>query len=150
MNFCECGFLYDPREVGRHPNPQRRGRYNVYRGEAKKPKDFSLDSRPPPEKMPKEKEEVPGWMWAKRKKQKQLREEAQGKIQYETQLNMFEKTVSGAQNRKRKRKAPKVSESYGEPMEGASAQKKAGQGSDRPAATYGLGASHAEEPRDPE
>lgn len=91
VNFCSCGkFHYNPREVGRHPNPPRRGRYLVYRkGFDANDDGVKFDLTPPPPALPAKKEVVPGWMWAKRKKDKKLREEAQETIKYVTQLNLF-------------------------------------------------------------
>ena len=72
VNFCSCGkFHYDPREVGRHPNPPRRGRYLVYRkGFDANDDGVKFDLTPPPPELPAKKEEVPGWMWRARLRKK--------------------------------------------------------------------------------
>ena len=102
-NFCECGFIYDPRELSK---PEATHKVDlVYRNKdlrAVEKDTFELSHDPELEKE--ESTDMPGWWWKEQKKKKKAREEAQHKLQLGVQLNMFEKTVSGAQNKTHKKR----------------------------------------------
>jgi hypothetical protein len=98
---------------------------------------FEMSHDPPAEEVPNE--AMPGWWWKEQKKKKRAREEAQHDLELGIQLNMFENTVAGARNVPAKPRPPRVSESYGEGMEGASGEKRRGKGtSGKDTASFGL------------
>ena len=102
-NFCECGFVYDPQELSRPGDPPKVDL--VFRSKDIRTVEndtFEMSHAPEPEKE--ESTDMPGWWWKEQKKKKKAREEAQHKLQLGVQLNMFEKTVSGAQNKSRKKR----------------------------------------------
>ena len=144
-NFCDCGYLYDPIELMRRDRPEKVEL--VYRSRdmrtTEEPFAMTHDPEPPAEDEEGKKTEMPGWYWQKMKKAKQAREEAQHALELGIQLNFFEHTVDGAKNVPQRKRAPRVSQDYGERMEGFEGEKRRGQGkgaasTDRPPGVYGL------------
>tara|TARA_Y100001938_G_scaffold142502_2_gene213873 strand:- start:33612 stop:34112 length:501 start_codon:yes stop_codon:yes gene_type:complete len=141
MNFCDCGHIYDLRELlDKIDRERERERLDIVFGLKKmmnrskmetlpvRAVEETFDLAPPEQEVEKPKKKLPGWMYAKMKKEKKAREAAQHDIQYRTQLNMFDGTTAGARNERRTAPPPPTPESYGDAMEGASGQKRRGRG----------------------
>lgn len=113
-NFCECGYIYDLLELNKQIAEDREAerqrcvkriqgftkklRDQVYREPTRVEEGFELDQDPYKKEEPKK--TLPGWMWAKMKKEKKKRDRAQEEMEYHTQLDMFGKTTTPPKGKK--------------------------------------------------